>query len=86
MADPRERTPNLPCIPLMMLRHNERVLLPDPGTSVQKDDHLLFCGSHYGRDRMDWTLQNENALNYILTGEARPEGWIWRRLSKKGAT
>lgn len=85
MCDPRDRDSRLPCIPLMLLRHNERILLPDPGISVQKDDHLLFCGSHSGRDRMEWTLQNENALNYILTGEARPEGWIWRQLSKGGA-
>ncbi len=84
MTDPRDRERSLPCIPLMLLRHNERTLLPDPGISVQKDDHLLFCGSHQGRDRMEWTLQNENALSYILTGEARPEGWIWRQLSKKG--
>ncbi len=85
MCDPRDRESKLPCIPLMLLRHNERILLPDPGISVQKDDHLLFCGSYSGRDRMEWTLQNENALNYILTGEARPEGWIWRQLSKGGA-
>jgi Trk K+ transport system NAD-binding subunit len=85
MTDPRDRERRLPCIPLMLLRHNERTLLPEPGISVQKDDLLLFCGSHEGRDRMEWTLQNENALSYILTGEARPEGWIWRQLSKKGA-
>jgi voltage-gated potassium channel len=85
MRDPRDRERKLPCIPLMLLRHNERTLLPDPGISVQKDDHLLFCGSYTGRDRMEWTLQNENALSYILTGEARPEGWVWRHLSKRGA-
>lgn len=84
MTDPQDLQRQLPCIPLMLLRHNERILLPDPGISVQKDDHLLFCGSHDGRDRMEWTLQNENALSYILTGEARPEGWIWRYLNKRG--
>jgi hypothetical protein len=30
---------------------------------------------------MDWTLQNRNALDYILTGEHRPEGFIWRVLA-----
>ena len=85
MTDPRDRENSLPCIPLMLLRHNERILLPGPDIYVQKHDHLLFCGSHDGRERMEWTLQNENALSYVLTGEARPEGWIWRQLSKKGA-
>ncbi len=85
LADPRDRERRLPCIPLMLLRHNERTLLPDPGLHLQKDDHLLFCGAPMGRDRMEWTLQNENALSYVITGEARPEGWIWRQFSKRGA-
>ncbi len=85
LADPRDRERKLPCIPLLLLRHNERTLLPDPGLHLQKDDHLLFCGAPTGRDRMEWTLQNENALSYVITGEARPEGWIWRQFSKRGA-
>ena len=47
-------------------------------------DRLLLCGRHHVRDRMDWTLQNEHALSYILTGQARPQGWVWRRLVRKG--
>lgn len=85
MTDHRDRSKHLPCIPLMLLRHNERTLLPDLDTVVQKDDHYLFCGARPAVHRMVWTLQNENALSYILTGEARPEGWIWRRLKNKGA-
>jgi voltage-gated potassium channel len=85
LGDPRERTRPLPCIPLMLLRHNERTLLPGPTMALQKDDHILFCGAHSVVRRLAWTLQNENALSYILTGEARPEGWIWRRLKNKGA-
>ncbi len=83
MTDPRDRDSQLSCIPLMLYRHNDYLLLPEMDLKVQKDDHLLFCGSVYAKNRMDWTLQNENALNYILTGEARPEGWVWRRLRKR---
>ncbi len=86
MVDPRNRASSLPCIPLMLLRRNEWILLPDAELTVQKDDHFLFCGTPYSKDRMDWTLQNENALSYILTGEARPQGWIWRHFFNKGAT
>jgi len=82
MTDPRERTRQLPCLPLMLLRHNERTLFPAPDMAVQRDDHILFCGARSAVHRMEWTLQNENALSYILTGEARPESWIWRRLKK----
>jgi hypothetical protein len=83
MTDPRDRSKKLPCIALMLHRHNDYMLLPEMDFKVQKDDHLLFCGSVYAQNRMHWTLQNENALNYILTGETRPEGWVWRRLRKR---
>ncbi len=83
VTDPRDRSHKLPCIALMMHRHNDYVLLPEMDVKVQKDDHLLFCGSVYAKNRMLWTLQNENALNYVLTGETRPEGWVWRRLRKR---
>ncbi|MEW8690694.1 MAG: NAD-binding protein [Candidatus Thiodiazotropha endolucinida] len=83
MTDPRDRHSKLSCIPLMLYRHNDYFLLPEMDLKVQKDDHLLFCGSYYAKNRMLWTLQNENALNYILTGESRPEGWVWRRLRKR---
>ncbi|MEL0586451.1 MAG: NAD-binding protein [Candidatus Thiodiazotropha sp. (ex. Lucinoma kazani)] len=86
MTDPRDRNTKLPCIPLMLFRHNDYFLLPEEDMKVQKDDHVLFCGALYAENRMDWTLQNENALNYILTGEARQEGWIWRRLRKREVT
>lgn len=83
MIDPRDRNTKLPCIPLMLYDY---FLLPEEDMKVQKDDHVLFCGALYAENRMDGTLQNENALNYILTGEARPEGWIWHRLRKREVT
>ncbi len=78
LCDPRDRTHSLNMIPLMLLRHNERVLLPDPSTTIEKDDHVLFVGVRSAKNRMYWTLQNEHALSYILTGETRPQGWVWR--------
>ena len=86
ITDPRNRNGKLPCIPLMLLRHNDYSLLPEEDLKIQKDDRLLFCGSVSAKHRMEWTLQNENALNYILTGETSPQGWIWRRLRKREVT
>jgi voltage-gated potassium channel len=86
ITDPRDRDKSLSCIPLMLLHHHDYSLLPDGNTKIQKDDRLLFCGSVSARTRMEWTLQNENALSYILTGETGPQGWIWRRLRKREVT
>ncbi len=83
MKDPRDRSQTLKMIPLMLLRHNERVLLPDLSTNIDKNDRILFVGVRSAKNRMFWTLQNEHALSYILTGETRPQGWIWRRFRRK---
>jgi Trk K+ transport system NAD-binding subunit len=83
LTDPRERSRSLKTIPLLLLRHDERILLPVESVVMRKDDHILFVGSTAARNAMEWTLQNEHALSYILTGEAMPQGWIWRRLRNK---
>ncbi len=83
VTDPRNRSKLLQCIPLMMLRNNERVLLPELDEILHRDDRVLFCGSHSAGNRMEWTLQNEHALSYILTGEARPQGLLWRWLKRR---
>ena len=61
-------------------------MLPTEDTAVRRDDRLLFCGSSTARSRMEWNLLNDHALDYVLTGEVRVEGWIWRMLQRNTAT
>lgn len=83
LTDPRDRERTLKTIPLLLLSHNERILLPEVSTRIEKNDRILFVGAASAKNRMEWTLQNEHALSYILTGESRPQGWIWRWLRRK---
>jgi len=83
LTDPRERTRSLKTIPLLLLTQTERILLPDKSVVIRRKDRILFAGSVSAKNAMEWTLQNQNALTYILTGESRPQGWIWRWLSRK---
>ncbi|MEN8166987.1 MAG: potassium channel family protein [Pseudomonadota bacterium] len=83
LTDPRDREQTLKTIPLLLLSHNERILLPEVNRRIEKNDRILFVGTASARNRMEWTLQNEHALSYILTGESRPQGWIWRWLRRK---
>jgi voltage-gated potassium channel len=80
LADPLERTKPLAAVALLLVRPGERVLVPDEDTALRPGDRLLFCGRHHVRDRMGWTLQNCSSLSYILTGEHRPQGYVWRWL------
>ena len=78
ITDPRDRERPLSCVPLLLISHGERTTMPDEDMHLKKGDQLLVCGRLSARYRMEWTLQNEHALSYILTGQARPQGWVWR--------
>ena len=82
LQDPRDREKALPAIPLLLLRSNQRELLPNEDSRLRRGDRLLLCGRHCAHARMGWSLQNVHALSYILTGDSTPEGTIWRWLSK----
>ena len=86
LVDPRERSHSLKTIPLLLLRQSERRLLPDKSVILRNKDRILFAGSISAKNSMEWTLQNQHALTYILTGESRPQGWIWRWLRRKEVT
>jgi hypothetical protein len=82
LQDPRDRDRMLPAIPLLLLRSNQRELLPQEDLRLRMGDRLLLCGRHCARARMGWTLQNIHALGYILTGGSVPGGTVWRWLSR----
>jgi voltage-gated potassium channel len=84
-TDPRDVTLALPCVPLLLKRRHEGILVPGNDTMLQPDDQLLFCGRQGAEEHMRWTSKNFNALNYICTGRDNPTGYIWRRLSKNEA-
>ncbi len=78
ITDPRERARALPCIALLLVRGGSRLLLPELDTPLEDGDRMLFCGHYSAQDNMEWTFQNEHALSYVLTGESRPQGLVWR--------
>lgn len=80
LLDPRERDRTLPAIVLMRRHGSDSELLPPPERRLQRGDRLLFCGRRSARNKMQWTLQNRHALQYVETGASYPEGAIWRWL------
>ena len=82
LADSRQREQQIDGIPLLLLRDGMLTLLPDEGTALQKDDHLLMCGRLSSMYQMEWTLQNEYALDYVITGKEQPRSWFWKLITK----
>ena len=76
--DPRNRETPLPCIPLMLRRGYENILQPKDDTKIKDGDRLMFCGQNEARQQMQWILQNDDVLMYVLTGEEHPSGYLWK--------
>ncbi len=76
--DPRNREKYLPCIPMMLRRGYDNILLPEDDTKIKDGDRLMFCGQNEARQQMQWTVQNDDVLMYVLTGEEHPSGYLWK--------
>ena len=85
LRDPGDRERELYCIPLLINRHGTTMMMPALNTHIKAGDRLLLCGRLNAADRMRWTLQNYHALDYVLTGETKPDGWLWKMLTRKNA-
>ena len=78
---PTERSAPLPCLPLMLRRAGQNILLPAPATALQLGDAILFAGRPAARAAQQVTIANVNVLDYVRTGRDIPGGWIWQRLT-----
>jgi voltage-gated potassium channel len=77
LRDPRDREATLPAIALMLVHKSERTLLPEARVTLRHGDRVLFCGAELARSRMEWTLQNDHALDYVQSGESHHPGTLW---------
>ena len=82
LQDPQNRQQPLPGFALLLVRGKQEKLLPDRDETLQVGDQLLFCTQHETAGRMKWALFNPNILEYIATGEERPDGYLWRWWSR----
>jgi Trk K+ transport system NAD-binding subunit len=85
-----DRDESLHIMPLMVCRpskeaegENKNIMLPADDFQLEHGDHILFCSREGVRNELSWVLNNSNALHYIMTGEHRSEGWIWRLLTRE---
>lgn len=83
LRDANDRSSPLPLSVLLVDRSDRIHLLPDDDFELSAGDHLLLA-SHLGaRRHLELTLQNLNELAYVLDGETRPAGSLWRILSRR---
>jgi Trk K+ transport system NAD-binding subunit len=83
-VDPADRANRLPVIALLLARSGEENLLPADATPVKPGDRILFCGLREASRRQLYSVNNPNAMQYIVTGEV-PSAAVWRWLARRGA-
>ncbi|ENO88150.1 potassium channel family protein [Thauera linaloolentis] len=64
---------------------DDHLLMPPLDTALRPGDELLLAGRPRARDAFALNIAYEHTLEYLLSGEDLPGGWIWRRLSRRGA-
>lgn len=84
MKHPRQRDRTIKAFPLLLRRGNELDILPGELDLLQPGDELLFCGLAKAGRQMEWTVNNYNVLNYVLTGQDDDNSLLARMLRKKG--
>jgi hypothetical protein len=83
LRDNADLETTFPAVVLMVERQGEPFLLPDNDFVLHPDDAVLMAGQHFVRSALNLTLQNVNAMHYVLTGEDRRGGWLWKSLFAK---
>ena len=74
----------LECEVLIVERDDDDHLLTPPhDTALRPGDEILLAGTRHARNAFALGIANEHTLEYLVTGEDLPGGWIWRRLSRR---
>jgi voltage-gated potassium channel len=81
--DSRDRSRHLSCLALFLAREGEDQLLPGDETQLRSGDAILFCGRREAQSGMAWVTGNLNAISYVVSGNDRPAGYVWRLFSRR---
>lgn len=83
LQDYTQREDTLPVIALFHANDSGAFCLPPIHTLLSEGDKLLFIGEGLAYWKMKWTLANDSALEYVLTGENQPQTWAGKLLWRK---
>ncbi len=80
LSNPVEPSRELPCVPLVLRRGTDTLVLPKATTEIALGDQILFCGRPQAYHLMDSTMHNEYSLLYIMTGKEVVRSYLLRWL------
>lgn len=83
ISDPAVKNQQLKCVPLMLVRDDQYILMPEEEQDVRAFDRILFSGTREVHNSMMWTLSVMSSLNFVMTLQAEPESYIWRAIHRR---
>lgn len=82
IRNPSKRADFIPCIPLVVQRNNNQLMLPNNDEKVCENDCILFCGTEGSEWLLASTINNPYTLQYLITGNEVPRGYFFRWLER----
>ena len=80
---PDDYDTTLPCVPLVIQREGESLMLPSDDEPVRPGDRIIFCGTESCDALLAATLNNPYTLHYVTTGEDAPRGYVFTWLGRR---
>jgi uncharacterized protein with PhoU and TrkA domain len=68
LTNPYDRAHRIRAVLLLLLRGEERILLPDDDLELEPDDQLLFAGAANAQRYLSLTMDDQDVLNYVRSG------------------
>ena len=81
--DTRDRDERLPGIALLLKRGDVEIVVPDESLPLERGDRLLLAGRIEAWRQLSWIERNHNSFTYLVTGQERPTGFVWKYLAAK---
>ncbi|GMQ89794.1 MAG: hypothetical protein BMS9Abin10_0128 [Gammaproteobacteria bacterium] len=83
VRNPLNRERNLACIPLVLKREDGAIVMPDGSKALKARDQILFCSTRHAQRQIDAILNNEYALQYLITGVQEPRGYVMKWFARR---
>ncbi len=82
IRDPNDLEGTLSCVPLVIRRGGELLMLPEDTEAVLPGDGILFCGTERSERLLRASLNNPYTLHYLKTGVEAPRGFVFQWIAR----
>jgi uncharacterized protein with PhoU and TrkA domain len=78
VRNPHDLESSLSCMPLSVVRGEDRIMLPRETELLVPGDQLLFCGTAFGETMLAASMNNAYTLDYLICRREKARGYIFQ--------